>query len=685
MAEVIGFLKNGATYGEKLTHEYLKTNLPNDFRVFVETPVQGNREIRYPDFIVATNYGVVIIEVKDWVQIESLDPQSCLIRTRNNDTMRKKNPVDTAREMGFVLESLFHEKQLKKQLSGSPIGWGYMAVLPNLQPAAISQAKAVWGDDRVLSQFELKNPDRLKDKLKRTIRADRMRSLSRDEQDILRGVIWPTSNVTLTNQESIVLDEPQTKIVSEDPAVEEKVEKKAVEDQKEKQISMFGEASAPTFEDHTEEIEEELEKLSQKAAIRLIRGVAGSGKTLVLEQRAKFLAMQYPDWKILVLAYNDNLSRNLKVKFNEFPNIEVSTFHTKCSILLNLERRSYDSPKNFISRVVENYPLLKDIDPEYLEDELNWMKDNALLDREQYLEAKRKGRGTRVRITLEHRHAIAKLMDDWNADLSARRMVDYSDLPLLVLDGIKNGTIQSPEYDAILIDEAQDFAPVWVKTTTSFLKPENGVLFLADDPTQSIYKNYSWKEKGIPVVGHTRWLTVPYRNTYEIISLANALILNDDDLRESLLSEGLTLPDAKLLDNIRHDDKPLFVQVTGVDQEAAFIDNTIKDLEKKGISISDMVILYPHKKDYQKLQKHLRNKKIRGDSIHSFKGLEAEVVFIIAANDSFEDNDRDSETQEKRVYYMAFTRSRRKLYVSYTRSLPKQLSALNDHYDQIVY
>src|SRR4051794_22685276 len=36
---------------------------------------------------------------------------------------------------------------------------------------------------------------------------------------------------------------------------------------------------------------------------RLIRGVAGSGKTLVLASRAKMLAKAHPDWKILVLCY----------------------------------------------------------------------------------------------------------------------------------------------------------------------------------------------------------------------------------------------------------------------------------------------------------------------------------------------------------------------------------------------
>ncbi|MFP3423158.1 nuclease, partial [Bacillus sp. SIMBA_161] len=34
---------------------------------------------------------------------------------------------------------------------------------------------------------------------------------------------------------------------------------------------------------------------------RLIRGVAGSGKTLILASRAKLLSKQHPEWKILIL------------------------------------------------------------------------------------------------------------------------------------------------------------------------------------------------------------------------------------------------------------------------------------------------------------------------------------------------------------------------------------------------
>ncbi|NIN94197.1 MAG: UvrD-helicase domain-containing protein, partial [Anaerolineae bacterium] len=74
------------------------------------------------------------------------------------------------------------------------------------------------------------------------------------------------------------------------------------------------------------------------AAIRLVRGVAGSGKTLVLTRRAQYLAAQYPEWRIGVLTYNDPLARSLRAQLKGISNIKrVTTFHNMCAALL----RSY--------------------------------------------------------------------------------------------------------------------------------------------------------------------------------------------------------------------------------------------------------------------------------------------------------------------------------------------------------
>lgn len=45
---------------------------------------------------------------------------------------------------------------------------------------------------------------------------------------------------------------------------------------------------------------------------RLIRGVAGSGKTLILASRAKMLSKENPDWKILILCYNISLANSIQ-------------------------------------------------------------------------------------------------------------------------------------------------------------------------------------------------------------------------------------------------------------------------------------------------------------------------------------------------------------------------------------
>jgi hypothetical protein len=66
MAQVVGKLREEATPGEHLVLDRLRTNLPKDMTVYVETPISLYRKISNPDFIILTNYGYIILEVKDW-------------------------------------------------------------------------------------------------------------------------------------------------------------------------------------------------------------------------------------------------------------------------------------------------------------------------------------------------------------------------------------------------------------------------------------------------------------------------------------------------------------------------------------------------------------------------------------------------------------------------------------------
>jgi hypothetical protein len=60
---------------------------------------------------------------------------------------------------------------------------------------------------------------------------------------------------------------------------------------------------------------------------RVVRGVAGSGKTLVLVHRARLFAEMYPDHRFLVTCFTRSLASQLRLLLADYPNIEVTHLH----------------------------------------------------------------------------------------------------------------------------------------------------------------------------------------------------------------------------------------------------------------------------------------------------------------------------------------------------------------------
>ncbi len=58
---------------------------------------------------------------------------------------------------------------------------------------------------------------------------------------------------------------------------------------------------------------------------RLIRGVAGSGKTLALTHRARYIGQNMPSWRLLVVCFNKALSQALAEELAAVHNVEVFT------------------------------------------------------------------------------------------------------------------------------------------------------------------------------------------------------------------------------------------------------------------------------------------------------------------------------------------------------------------------
>ena len=91
------------------------------------------------------------------------------------------------------------------------------------------------------------------------------------------------------------------------------------------------------------------------------------------------------------------------------------------------------------------------------------------------------------------------------------------------LDFLEKINFCKKKYDAILIDEAQDFKDEWFLGLLKLLNPDTNSLFIVYDNTQSVYGNphrrksdWSWTNLGIKIVGRTDILEVNYRNSPEI-------------------------------------------------------------------------------------------------------------------------------------------------------------------------
>jgi superfamily I DNA/RNA helicase len=58
-----------------------------------------------------------------------------------------------------------------------------------------------------------------------------------------------------------------------------------------------------------------------------VRGVAGSGKTLVLAARARLLTSEHPEWRIRVVCFNKSLKRLLENLLKDLKRVTVETFY----------------------------------------------------------------------------------------------------------------------------------------------------------------------------------------------------------------------------------------------------------------------------------------------------------------------------------------------------------------------
>ena len=268
----------------------------------------------------------------------------------------------------------------------------------------------------------------------------------------------------------------------------------------------------------------------------------------------------------------------------------------------------------------------------------------------------------------------------------------YEGVTEKTLDRLSGGETDIEHFDAIFIDEAQDFNEKMLRTIMGLHKP-GGDLVIALDSFQDLYKRRrSWKALGIHASGRTRNLKRVYRNTWEISIFSQRFLDEKWDQSKQLA----LLPEV----SVHHGDQPLICSFPNLEAIETFLVHDLsKWIQTEVYKKSEIAIIYDDKiygrerfaYDNRALPmgilKKLEGAGIRTQwvsqdvgtkeafdvtrdrvsliSIHSSKGLDFDLVYLLGV-----DHINLTHALKKNLItllYVAMTRAKHRLVIPYVR------------------
>ncbi len=311
-------------------------------------------------------------------------------------------------------------------------------------------------------------------------------------------------------------------------------------------------------------------------------------------------------------------------------------------------------------------------------------------------------------------YGLCKFIDSFMKKSGFR---DYIDQITHCIKFFKDNPSYIPKFEYVLIDEYQDINSLQIELI-DLLNPQN--LFCVGDPRQSIF---GWRGSEIRYILNFQdkysnaeiiTLSTNYRSSKKIIDLINKSI------------ENVRLPDLK---HCSKDSAEItLLNFDSEDEEMQFVVNKVNQLE---IPKNDILILARTKRIISELSERMKIKGINHlvkiedtnkdeepaldqltlATIHSIKGLEAHIVFVIGCTtlnfpckapehpiiDMINIYNYDKEEEERRLFYVALSRAKNILYLtysgkSYTRfinqkmleyiNIPKHVTKQNTNFTQ---
>lgn len=667
-----GYPRNARkTQGERIVAGLLR-QLSDDYFWVTEPMIHTPLGSKRPDFIVvAKNLGVAIIEVKDWREILEASQQDITIRRADGEILILPNPAQTARDYAIDLARVFeqHKALLSPGFGRARLSfpWQEVVVLTNISAYTVRHLERnyIFPEGVVLGAEALVDAAVFEEALTSLPWRFALKGpLNNDTLAVIRSVIDPRIIIRTDEAAPTGIETPlQSLLIREEPKIVEPPPAPVVETRP--KVAPVNDDTLPA----------PLRPLVDDLAVRLVRGVAGAGKTLVLTRRAQFLHEHFPQYRVLVLSFNTDLADALKRKL-PLTNITVTGFHKLCSQILGQTWRSPVEIGGWLNRHLKPYIEEQGLTVDFVAEEIRWRKDVGLFDNDAYLSAARTGRGQGL---ARARREIINAIFDYYRQAQHGVFNDWEDVPYLAYEALT----QTPDhplreaFHVVLVDEAQDFAPSWIRVVKAVMKPQ-GTMLVCDDPTQSLFKYFSWKEKGLQVSGRTSVLRIPFRCTREITRAAYSLVEADPILstEEDLLPPRLNIAE------LRSGDRPELRQCSTWAEEVGYVEQGVIALVESGVPWQEIAVLCHDNRDLASFQ-HLTKRGVYVRGYGKMKGLEFQAVFLPRLNSVFDDAGQDTDatliSRHRRRVYVGMTRARHWLALSYHGALPAALEPLLPH------
>jgi hypothetical protein len=313
----IGSCVSRMTNGEKRFAWRLEDKLEDDYLCWYDVSI-GERT-RHPDFVVFhPSRGLLVLEVKDWKldTLQSIDKQHAVILT-NHGIKHELNPLEQARQYMYAITNRFErDPQLvfpSGSLKGKPfICYGHGVVFANISRKQFDAAGIgdVIPPHLVICQDEMTesaDAETFQERLWQMFPYKFRMPLTLPQIDRIRWHMFPEIRIPAQAGLFDDADEPGQQSIELPDVL------RVMDIQQEQLARSLGEGH------------------------RVIHGVAGSGKTLILGYRAEHLA-KLCTRPILILCYNKTLAAKLASVMHAKgmdDRVHVANFHSWCVRQLN--------------------------------------------------------------------------------------------------------------------------------------------------------------------------------------------------------------------------------------------------------------------------------------------------------------------------------------------------------------